>query len=148
MHDREQQRFARDGYRCQYSDPNWVNSHSYGVANGLDCYLNPNGAPDAFYWQTTADRAFSGTRSLYFGIPLSPELGFTTPLAQLEAVRTEAAGEAMGKLVDVLMGADLSGSTHFRGRANRWPDGTYTPGSFTELPPPRRGLPVSLPETR
>jgi ferredoxin len=30
---------------------------------------------------------------------------------QLEAVRTEAAGEAMGKLVDVLMGADLSGMT-------------------------------------
>jgi ferredoxin len=29
--------------------------------------------------------------------------------AQLETVRTEAAGEAMGQLVDVLMGADLSG---------------------------------------
>jgi ferredoxin len=30
---------------------------------------------------------------------------------QLEAVRSEAAGEAMGQLVDVLMGADLSGMT-------------------------------------
>ena len=29
--------------------------------------------------------------------------------AQLESVRSEAAGEAMGQLVDVLMGADLSG---------------------------------------
>jgi len=26
----------------------------------------------------------------------------------------------------------------------RWPDGTYTPGSVSELPPPRRGLPVPL----
>jgi len=77
-----------NGYRCQYSNPNWSQSNSYGTGNGLDCYLNPTGAPDAFYWQTTANRAFSGTRSLYFGIPLSPELGFTTPLAQLEAVRT------------------------------------------------------------
>jgi hypothetical protein len=77
-----------DGYRCQYSDPNWSESNSYGTNAGMDCYLNATGAPDAFYWQTTNDRAFSGTRSLYFGIPLSPELGFTTPLAQLEAVRT------------------------------------------------------------
>jgi hypothetical protein len=28
----------------------------------------------------------------------------------------------------------------------RWPDGTYEPGSFDELPPPRRGMPVPLPE--
>ena len=28
----------------------------------------------------------------------------------------------------------------------RWPDGTYTSGSFAKLPPPRRGLPVPLPE--
>ena len=26
----------------------------------------------------------------------------------------------------------------------RWPDGTYRPGSFTELPPPRRGLAMPL----
>ena len=28
----------------------------------------------------------------------------------------------------------------------RWPDGTYEPGSLTELPPPRRGLPMPLSE--
>ena len=77
-----------DGYRCQFSNPNWTQSNSYGTGSGLDCYLNPTGAPDAFYWQTLAERSYSGTQSLYFGIPLSPELGFTTPLAQLEAVRT------------------------------------------------------------
>ena len=27
-----------------------------------------------------------------------------------------------------------------------WPDGTYEPGSFTELPPPRRGVPMPLHE--
>ena len=78
-----------DGYRCQYSNPNWVHSNSYGTGAGQDCYLNPTGAPDAFYWQTFAERSYSGTQSLYFGIHLSPAQGwFTTPLAQLEASTT------------------------------------------------------------
>jgi hypothetical protein len=37
-------------------------------------------------------------------------------------------------------------STDYVGGNYRWPDGTYTPGSFAELPPPRRGLPVQLPQ--
>ena len=37
-------------------------------------------------------------------------------------------------------------STDYVGGNYRWPDGTYHPGSHTELPPPRRGLPVPLPE--
>ncbi len=37
-------------------------------------------------------------------------------------------------------------STDYVGGNYRWPDGTYTPGSFEILPPPRRGLPVQLPE--
>lgn len=37
-------------------------------------------------------------------------------------------------------------STDYVGGNYRWPDGTYTPGSFDKLPPPRRGLPVALPE--
>ncbi|APZ95712.1 FAD-dependent oxidoreductase [Fuerstiella marisgermanici] len=31
-------------------------------------------------------------------------------------------------------------SSDYVGGNYRWPDGTYVPGSFTELPPPRRGL--------
>ncbi len=31
-------------------------------------------------------------------------------------------------------------SSDYVGGNYRWPDGTYEPGSFTELPPPRRGL--------
>jgi FAD dependent oxidoreductase len=37
-------------------------------------------------------------------------------------------------------------STDYVGGNYRWPDGTYTPGSFAKLPPPRRGQPVPLPE--
>ncbi len=32
------------------------------------------------------------------------------------------------------------------GGSDRWPDGTYQPGSFSEMPAPRRGLPVPLGE--
>lgn len=35
-------------------------------------------------------------------------------------------------------------STDYVGGNYCWPDGTYEPGSFTEIPPPRRGLPISL----
>jgi hypothetical protein len=33
-------------------------------------------------------------------------------------------------------------SSDYVGGNYRWPDGTYKPGSFSELPPPRRGLPM------
>jgi hypothetical protein len=35
-------------------------------------------------------------------------------------------------------------SSDYVGGNYPWPDGTYQPGSFAELPPPRRGLPVPL----
>jgi hypothetical protein len=37
-------------------------------------------------------------------------------------------------------------STDHVGGCHRWPDGTYEPGAFDQAPPPRRGLPVPLPE--
>jgi hypothetical protein len=37
-------------------------------------------------------------------------------------------------------------STDYVGGNYRWPDGTYTPGSFAEFSPSRRGLTVPLPE--
>ena len=37
-------------------------------------------------------------------------------------------------------------SSDYIGGNYRWPDGTYQPGSFAELPATRRGLPVALPE--
>jgi hypothetical protein len=35
-------------------------------------------------------------------------------------------------------------SSDYVGGNYRWPDGTYEPGAFVKMPPPRRGLPVSL----
>jgi hypothetical protein len=37
-------------------------------------------------------------------------------------------------------------SSDYVGGSDRWPDGTYQPGSFAKLPAARRGLPVPLPE--
>jgi hypothetical protein len=37
-------------------------------------------------------------------------------------------------------------SSDYVGGSNRWPDGSYEPVSFSELPAPRRGLPVPLHE--
>ncbi len=37
-------------------------------------------------------------------------------------------------------------SSDYVGGNYRWPDGTYKPGSFTQLPPARRGLPAPLSE--
>jgi hypothetical protein len=35
-------------------------------------------------------------------------------------------------------------SSDYVGGNYRWPDGTYEPGSFAKLPPPRRGMPMPL----
>jgi len=79
-----------DGFRCQYNDPIWINSNSYGSTN--DCFLGATAAQvDAYYWQIVGPespdggRAFSGTHSLYMGIFLPTGMGYTTPLAGLEA---------------------------------------------------------------
>jgi len=37
-------------------------------------------------------------------------------------------------------------SSDYVGGNYRWPDGTYEPGSFSQLPPPRRGLPMPFRE--
>ena len=75
---------ASDGYRCQYNDPDWAFSNSYGVR---DCFVGPSqAAVDAVWWNTNASRGFTGTQSMYYGTFLNPELGFTTPLRVLDAV--------------------------------------------------------------
>ena len=74
-----------DGYRCQYNDPDWQNSNDPGR---LSCYPNPSGLPDEFFFDVSRDRAFTSGQSLYYGDFIDDSLGFTTPLAQLEAVVT------------------------------------------------------------
>jgi len=83
-----------EGYRCQYNDPDWLIGNSYGV---LTCGIGSSpAAADAFYWQVhqTSDidggRAYSGERSLYYGIFGAAADEHTTPLSILEAVRTQS----------------------------------------------------------
>ncbi len=77
-----------DGYRCSYHDPDWSRSFVSGRPQAQTCWPNPIGAPDGFFFDTREDRAFSGSAALHWGVELSPNLGFTTPLAQIEAVST------------------------------------------------------------
>jgi hypothetical protein len=76
-----------DGYRCQYNDPDWEESNAPGLQY---CYLNQRGQPDAYYFHLTDDRAFSGNQAMHWGIYRDDLHEFTTPLAQLEALRTTA----------------------------------------------------------
>jgi hypothetical protein len=87
-----------DGWRCQYSDPDWVNSNSYGNAIAEDCYPGAtlNGA-NAIYWgidgfdtsSPDGGRAKTGSYSMYYGVYLTdPPSSFTTPLAVVESVAT------------------------------------------------------------
>ncbi|MCP3982208.1 MAG: S8 family serine peptidase [bacterium] len=84
---------ASDGFRCQYSDPDWLNSNSHGEIT--DCFIGATALQaDAFFWQVhrpsdvDGGRAYTGTHSLYMGIfgPAADE--HTTPMATLEAVRS------------------------------------------------------------
>ena len=84
---------ASEGFRCQYSDPDWVNSNSYGAI--FDCWLGASGPQaDAYFWQvhTTSavdgGRAYAGNNSLYMGIFGAAADEHTTPVAVLEAIRT------------------------------------------------------------
>jgi hypothetical protein len=80
-----------EGYRCQYSDPDWVNSNSYGQIT--DCWLaaSPAQATD-FYWRVNkpsddgGNRAYEGNNSIHMGRWNSTVSDFTTPLATLEAL--------------------------------------------------------------
>jgi hypothetical protein len=84
---------ASDGYRCQYNDPEWEESNSYGVP---DCYLGASlDQADTYFWQVhtpsavDGGKAYSGANSLYMGIFGLAADEHTTPMAVLEAIRTE-----------------------------------------------------------
>ena len=88
---------ASDGYRCQYSDPDWVNSNNFGnPAYTEDCHLGNSPAhADKIFWglsgpdfSPAGGRGFSGFHSLFFGEDLGPPLDWTTPLSTLEAAGT------------------------------------------------------------
>jgi len=86
---------AADGYRCQYHDPDLPSSNNHGIVPY--CYLGANPAhADRVHWSVdqpsaaSHGRAYTGIRSLYYGVDLGPPQGQTTPLGVLEAVKTSA----------------------------------------------------------
>ncbi|RLE25912.1 MAG: hypothetical protein DRJ50_02000 [Actinobacteria bacterium] len=86
-----------DGWRCQYSDPDWANAASYNHSSGEICYPGSFlSHANAIFWQvdgsTISDspdggRAFRGEKSMYYGIFLgAANENFTTPLSPVESV--------------------------------------------------------------
>jgi hypothetical protein len=83
-----------DGWRCQYTDPDWINSETYGRD---DCYPGMSLAQaDAVFWQLDgADvaaspdggRAKTGSHSMYYGFFIDQPATdlFTTPKSTVEA---------------------------------------------------------------
>jgi hypothetical protein len=84
-----------DGYRCQYNDPDYVHSWSYGDS---ECYLGFTFGQDPVNdWHvhdaTAPDggRAFAGSRALHYGKHTAGHPGLDTyGLRQLDAIRTKS----------------------------------------------------------
>jgi hypothetical protein len=80
-----------NGYRCQYNDPDFANSNSYGntfcylgatlpVNNGYDWHVHGLASPDG-------GRAYLGNNSLHWGVHAGAASADTTRLKQLDAIR-------------------------------------------------------------
>ncbi len=81
-----------NGFRCQYNDPDFINSNSYGYTQ---CFMGaPTPAQNAYDWHvhTTSSpdggRAYLGNNSLHWGIHSGSAGLDTTHLRQLDAIRT------------------------------------------------------------
>jgi hypothetical protein len=81
-----------NGFRCQYNDPDFTNSNSYGYTQ---CFMGaPTPAQNAYDWHvhTTSSpdggRAYLGNNSLHWGVHAGSAAMDTTRLRQLEAIRT------------------------------------------------------------
>ncbi|HEX5043845.1 MAG TPA: hypothetical protein VFV75_13120, partial [Candidatus Polarisedimenticolaceae bacterium] len=81
-----------DGHRCQYNDPDFVNSNSYGYT---DCFLGAaTTVQNAYDWHvhglTSPDggRAYLGNNSLHWGVHGGAASQDTSRLRQLDAIRT------------------------------------------------------------
>jgi hypothetical protein len=89
---------ASDGHRCQYSDPDWVNSNPFGTPFADDCLLgNSPQHADATFWGLSGPtfsplggRGFTGFHSMFFGIDQGPPDNWTTPVTVMEAAKTIA----------------------------------------------------------
>ena len=107
---------ASNGYRCQYNDPDFVNSNSYG---DTECYLGFIGGQltnNDWHVHTTSavdgGRAYLGSRSLHYGkhTPGNPGAD-TTGLSQLDGIRTKGAGNGQLNLAARVCSAVQAGQT-------------------------------------
>jgi len=105
-----------NGLRCQYNDPDFINSNSYG---DTECYLGfiggqvPNN--DWHVHTTTAPdggRSYLGNQSLHYGhhTPGNPGLD-TTMLSQMDAIRTKGTGSGQINLAARVCNALQAGQT-------------------------------------
>jgi hypothetical protein len=81
-----------DGHRCQYHDPDFVNSNSHGNTH---CFLGaPSAAQNAYDWHVhglaspDGGRAYLGNNSLHWGVHSGAASQDTARLRQLDAIRT------------------------------------------------------------
>lgn len=96
LHDDADPEFGlSDGYRCQYHAPFCTHAICEGDPGFQSCSLGASPAhADAFHFSldgpasVDGGRAYSGTNSLYFGVPLAAGFGHTTPAGVLEAVES------------------------------------------------------------
>jgi hypothetical protein len=81
---------AADGYRCQYSDPDWEIGAPFNSAQGAVCFPSPTNltGPNLFNFRIDNLKAFAGEQCLHWGRLLDPILGWTSPNSELEAIRT------------------------------------------------------------
>jgi hypothetical protein len=86
--------FNAQGYRCQYSDPDFPNSSSYGADTAADCFPGQTLAQSVQTWWSIdgagagapdGGRAHSGVNSLYYGAYVPADSDFTTPMAVIES---------------------------------------------------------------
>jgi hypothetical protein len=85
---------AADGWRCQYSDPDWVQSNVYGDPSAAECFPGITDTQRTNVWwqidgptQADGGRAYTGTRSLYYGAFI-PGGGHTGPTSTIEGAQS------------------------------------------------------------
>jgi hypothetical protein len=83
-----------NGFRCQYTDPDWVQSNVYHTTDAEECWPGQSDAHRAVVWwqidgpnEDDGGRAFTGTRSLRYGAFI-PGGGHTGPTSTFEGVRS------------------------------------------------------------
>jgi hypothetical protein len=86
-----------DDWRCQYSDPDWPNSNSYGTTEAQDCYPAFDLAQSqAAFWQidtgldspTGSGKGFTNQQAMYYGLWQAAFSQYSSPIGVVESAST------------------------------------------------------------